>query len=107
MMKYWNGYQWCRIDSDQEVNARRARGDRVREWPDAVVAPVEPVEDDAPVIVVETPDPEAIAGDAGASRARRCSNCSEPGHTKAKCPLLVEISDEDLERLTAPDGGEG
>lgn len=128
-MQYWNGYSWRRI-SDKEARFRRARGQEVveadaKETPPKMPGPaqvnrLEDVLSKATVEVREekTPplpaaplptQPKAISFDT------LTDSIQMPGVADAEMAVRLghaadgDLTDEELERLTAPDntGGEG
>jgi hypothetical protein len=62
----------------------------------------------APRVAVPTPAPVVEE-----PKVRRCSTCGEPGHTARTCkpPVVAdsppELTDEELEALTAPGSSDG
>jgi hypothetical protein len=57
-----------------------------------------------PVVTPPAPPSAPVVTDIdvpGPNGGRKCSACGKVGHTKAKCPDL-EMTDEELEKLTAP-----
>jgi hypothetical protein len=59
----------------------------------------------APPVVAQAAPPPTDIDVPGPNGGHKCSACGKPGHTKAKCPDLEksdEMSDDELERLTAP-----
>lgn len=108
----WIGNRWRRV-SKGEARFRRASGYEVVEGdappPDkehrVVVAPEPVVDLEKALPPIEMPgvSPVELADRIAAAESkvvRKCGNCGEPGHTKAKCPLF---DDAELERLTAPE----
>lgn len=100
-MRYWNGYQWKRI-SNVEARLRRGRGEEVVDG-EALppVAPPELTPGETPKVgplVVAPGDPVPT----GAAALEALVGVALGG--PAEQLTAVDLTDDELERLTAPSG---
>ncbi len=100
-MRYWNGYSWRRI-SDVEARFRRAHGQEVVEVP----GPVEPpTPERLPVIPLEALPPAPMQVHDWPVPPPPVIEHAEHSAHEASDGVAVDLTDDELERLTAPGAG--
>jgi hypothetical protein len=92
--RYWNGYRWRRV-SDPEARFRRARGQELQD-----------AEPGTPASANDAPSaPAAHAAHAAHAESSMVEMPAKPDALETTHPsaAIEEVSDDELERLTAPE----